>query len=528
MSEPSSTDGLLRQAADFSAGTIGRTLRRDAAPAVAVASVIGIPFAAYTGLVLHHFYVSGSFLLDAGWTAHLLTHGGPALRYPTALGGESYFNYHVAPLFIAIALFRRALPVSDIQFFAGCIGLCYSAIAAGVFWILYSGFELRRGLRLVAAALVAVSFAFSGLALAIVRYPHSEILIAAAIILFLVALIRRDLFLAGLFLVLALLTREDAGFHVAAILALVIALNRHRRIGWRRQWPELACALLALGYSLAAVVLQRILGDGPSTMTLTYLGDPPFVGLSIERTLLRLYFYIAYRPYIVLPAVIAAIWAIRVRNPYVLVGYAAFVPWTMLQLIAATDVAGTLSGYYAYPFLIASFWPLLGIAIGQRRAAPAANGTPQLAAFAAMIAVSWIGVSHQYNPGRLDLVAAFLAPPSLAEQATTDRVVARLARSSRELGRLLVGTSIIALAPDTFSPGQTLPAHRPAAVDAVAYFVHGFDSRRLREIADSEALRFHYRVPGTQIRIAARHPIPAETPIGSLLESVTMRDEKPD
>jgi len=50
------------------------------------AVVLGVPFAAFSGLVLSHFYVSGSFLLDAGWTAHLLTHGGLSLRYPSSLG----------------------------------------------------------------------------------------------------------------------------------------------------------------------------------------------------------------------------------------------------------------------------------------------------------------------------------------------------------------------------------------------------------------------------------------------------------
>src|SRR5207244_1069513 len=193
--------------------------------------------------------------------------------------------------------------------------------------------------------LVAVAFAFNGLALAIVRYPHMEILVVSSVILFTVALVRRQVVLAAIFFVIALMTREDAGFHVFAILFVVVALNRWYGIPWRTQAPEIGFAAVALTYSVAVVVLQRSISTTPSTLTLTYLGDPPFANLTATTVPLRLMFYATYRAYLVLPAIIAAIWAARTRNPYIVAGYLAFVPWGLLQLVANTDIAGTLSGY---------------------------------------------------------------------------------------------------------------------------------------------------------------------------------------
>lgn len=501
-----------------------RSLRQEAGLAFAVVVAIGVPFAAFTGLLLHHFYISGSFLLDAGWTAYLLTHGGLSLTFPTALRGESYFIFHVSPLFVAIADLRRALPVSDMQFFAGFMGLCHALAGAAVLWTLYAGFRLRRGVPLAIAALIAVAFSFNGLALAIVRYPHSEILVVASVILFAVALVQRHTILAGVFLFVALLTREDAGLHVFALLALVVGLNRWHGANWRSQRTEIAYAAIALAYSVVAIAVQRALSDGTPTLTLTYLGNPPFVELTVERTLLRLQFYAAYRGYLVLPALIAAIWALRARNPYILVGYVAFLPWAMLQLIAHTDIAGTLSGYYAYPFMIASFWPLLGVLLDRRRRGVEGRSGATVLAFSAMIAASFVGVSQQYNPGRLDLMAGLADPPALARQAATDEAIARLARSKAALGALLVDTSIVALAPDAFTPGETVPEYQSGPLDTVVYYTRGFESNRLRGLAKTAGLHQYYRVPGTEIRIASNHPIPTAAPIAALLAAADTPD----
>ena len=69
--------------------------------------------------------------------------------------------------------------------------------------------------------------------------------------------------------------------------------------------------------------------------------------------------WMAYRGYVCLPAVCALVWVVARRNPYIILGYAAFVPWGFLHLVAARDMLSALPSYYAFPFILASFcrWP---------------------------------------------------------------------------------------------------------------------------------------------------------------------------
>ena len=192
-----------------------------------------------------------------------------------------------------------------------------------------------------------------------------------------------------------------------------------------------------------------------------------------------------------------------------------------MHLLAQSDMAGTLSSYYAYPYLIASFWPLLGVLLDRRRGDATGDATGRdtgpLLAFCAMIAVSFAGLARQHNPGQFELPRDFLSPPSLARQADTDRAVAVLARSRPLLGSVLVDGSVVALAPDDFTSRETVMGRGTDRPDTVVYFVRGYESHTARGIAAAAGLNRHYRVPGTSLRIATDHPIVAPVPIAALL-----------
>ncbi len=484
---------------------------------LAGAAAFGVPFAFFTGLVLHQFYVKGSFLLDAGWFAYVMSVADPRLPNPLSLGGGSFFAVHISPIFLATALVRRGLPVSDAQFFAGFIGVCHALPALGVYWVLRAGFRLRGGGGILTAALAAIAFAFNGLSLAIARYPHYEILIVGSVILFAVALVQRSLIAAAICFALALATREDSGFHLFAILCVLIALNRWRGLPWRDQRAEIAFAVIALTCSLAALAVQLTIATGPSAFMRIYLGDPPFAKFTAETILERLLGYGTHRAYLVLPALIAALWAIRTRNPYILVGYVAFLPWGLLHLVAHSDIAGTLSGYYAFPFMIASCWPLVGVLLDWRRRGIEGRAAPAVLSFAAMTAASFVALTQQYNPGQVDLATGFLVPPAPLRQALTERAVAELVRSKPFLGAVAVDGSVVALAPDGFSWSETVQGRGTALPDAVVYFVQGYESATARRIAAASGLEVHYRVTGTAIRIAAARPIVDAAPIATLV-----------
>jgi hypothetical protein len=477
--------------------------------------VCAVPLVIFAAIILHHFYVTGSFMLDAGWTAYLITNGGLHLFYPTSLGSISYFAFHVSPIFIPIAELRKLIPLSDIQFFAVYVGMCHALTGLAVFWLLRSGFGLRSYPATAMAALAAIAFSLNGLALAIARYPHSEILVVGAIMVFWAAVVRRRFIVASIFLGVALATREDAGFHVFGLVFLVVAFNRWYGVPWREQRAEIGYAGVALLYSVAVVVLQRTISPDVSTLTLTYAGDPPFGHLTVATVLLRLQFYATYRAYIIIPAIVACIWAARTRNPYIVVGYLAFLPWGALQLIASTDIAGTMSGYYAYPYLIASFWPLVGVLLDRRRRGAVDGNALHVAFFLALIAGSFIGVAHQYNPGRTNIGAAVLSPASVARQVITDRALGEFIRSKPGLGTVLADTSIVALAPDGFTERETITRRGIAAPNTVIYFEGGYEAEQARALAVENGLSHRYRVPDTAIRLATDRPLSASLAIGA-------------
>ena len=473
---------------------------------------VGIPFVAFANLVLFHFYVRGSFVLDSGLLASLMWHTDGVLSQPESLGGGSYFGTHVSLLFLPASALSWCLPFSMPQFFAGVVGFSHALLALAIFWLLVQGFGLRHGVGPWVAAVIALGFAFSGLAIAIARYPHFETLIAAFFLLFAVAHMLGHPRFAVIFFVLGLATREDAGFHYVAILGLLALVNLACGVPLRKQRTELIFALAALSYAITVMAVQRFMYPGTSAFVRVYLGDPPLAHLSARLIADRIVALVVGRPYVLYPAVGTCIWAARARNPFVVLGFAASIPWLLLHLLARSPLAGTLASYYAFPFLIALAWPLLGVMRQRQRTGSTSDQTSIVLGFATLLALSCIPAIGIHDPGQLPLPQAFWHPPSRAQQSTTDRVVAAVSATRPMLGRLLVDNSIAALAPNGFAQGEVpflqgngaAPTEATTSPDTVVFFAQGYDAGRLREIADAAGLTKRYSVAGTQLRLAAR------------------------
>ena len=493
--------------------------------AAAAVLAVGIPFVAFANLVLFHFYVRGSFVLDSGLLASLVWHSDATLSQPASLGGGSFFGTHVSPLFLPVSALSWCLSFSMPQFFAGFVGLSHALLALAVFWLLVEGFGLRRGAGPWIAALAALGFAFSGLAIAIARYPHFETLIAAFFLLFAVAQVLGYPRLAVAFFVLGLATREDAGFHYVSVLGLLVTLNLAYGVPLRQQRTEWTFALAALFYAVAAMAVQRLLFPDTSAFVRVYLGDPPLAHLSVALIAQRMLSFVFGLPYILYPAIGACIWAVRARNPYIVLAFVAGIPWLLVHMLAKSPLAGMLASYYAFPFLVALAWPLIAVLRQRQSTGNAGNASSVIVAFAALLALSFFPGIGIHDPGRLPLPQAFWDPPSLARQAATDRAVAAISAARPMLGRLLVDNSIAALAPNGFAESEvpflqgneTAPSEAIASADAVVLFAEGYDAQRLRAIADAAGLTRHYAIPGTQIQLAARQRLEEIPLLGGLV-----------
>ena len=495
------TAGLRADASRFLVGT-------------AFLAVAALPFLAYASLVLNQMYVQGSFFWDVGLQAFLMWQGDPRLPTPHLFGGESFYATHVSPILSLVTLLARFLPVSMPVIFAAFIGIAHALPAVGVLWLLVADYRPRSSAALALAVLLALAFAFSGLAMAIARYPHFEMLTAGSAILFIAALLRRRLMLAAIFFALCLLTREDAGFHLVAMLSVFLALDWWRRVRRPTRNASLVFTALALLYSTAAMLLQSALfPDHPSSFARVYLGEPAFADITPQTLLIRALSYLFYRTYLFLPATIAVGWAVLARNPYIVAGYVAVLPWTALHMMAASPLAATLSSYYAFPYMLACFWALAAAHLGPRPL----GVTSAFAGFALMIAGSFTALSHQHNPAGMRFPAALLSPPSASERQSVDRAVAALVAAKPALGRVLVDGSVLALAPDDFAWRELVLAANGDAPDSIIYFAHGYEANAAKALAAKAHLENSYVAPGTPIIVASHRALTELDGLSSLL-----------
>ena len=214
-----------------------------------------------------------------------------------------------------------------------------------------------------------------------------------------------------------------------------------------------------------------------------------------------------YRTYVVFPALCALTWAIVRRNPYVVLGYASFLPWGVLHLVAAREMVGLLPSYYAFPYMFAAFWPLIGIFVQRQHGDEGRSILEPVCGFAFLIAASFTTSQYLHNPTHIDLPAGFLSPPSLSRQAATDQAVEGLA-GSKELGRVLIDQSVFALSPELYRTEDVLSSEEPhEEPDSIVYFAGGFENVLAREKAAQAGLTHIYGVRRTQLRIATNRPI---------------------
>jgi hypothetical protein len=443
---------------------------------------LGIPFAVGTSNILNHFYLQGSYLFDSGLLAHLMTHRDSGEPLPLILGNGSFYQFHVSPIFWLLAELSDKIPLSPPQFFASFVGTAQALLAAGVYWALVGpvGLHSRAGVAL--AALLAIAFSNSGLAIAILRYPHFEVLIAAAAVLFLVALSEERYALASLFLVLALLTREDAGFHLASLLATILVIRRCQGSESKSERIMLVFLSVAALYSVMAMALQRWAFPDDSSFTRIYAGEPPFAHVTSQLLITRLLGWSIFRSYAMLPAGLCILWAIIRRNPSLAIGYISTLPWLAIHLVAISPLAGTLSSYYAFPLLVASFWPLFGT-LEARHVKALGRTREAVIGFAVLIAATFTAIGAQQNPNHVSFSATFALPPSPAAQRAVAEAVASLTAAQPALGIFLVSDGIASLAPDAFAQRQSFWFAQAQRADTVAYFEENFQTAEARCVA---------------------------------------------
>jgi hypothetical protein len=468
----------------------------------------GVPFVLFYRLILYHFYVSGSFMGDAGQIASLIWHHNKGWLSRS----DSFFRFHVSPVLALASAISNFLPVTRPQMLAGFIGVSHGLLAVSVYWLLVDGYGIRRGWGLLLSVNAAMGFGCCGLAMAIALYPHFELFGAACLLLTLIGLALRRYVVAGLAFTFALATREDIGLHAFGFLLLWLVANRIRGVMWREDRWLVGFAAAGATYSVTAMALQHVAFPGQSSFFRVYVGDPAFAHLSTKLVMERALGWLWVHNCILIPAATVVLWTAFTGTWLVLIGYGACLPWAILHLIAAWPLAGWMVAYYGFPFIIALAWPLLaGVILRGSGPVTCPQTVAPAAAMLALVVLGSMPLGQDYNPGRIPVPAAFIASPSETQQAAVDQTIARLAAQRDLLGPFAVDYSVVALAPDEFPADEVID--RLGAVPHTAIFlVNGFKADIVRELP---GLPSRYAVPGTSVRIATDRPEAVQRALGT-------------
>lgn len=317
-----------------------------------------LPFLWHLAANLSTFYDRGRHIMDAGFIAAMIWHNDWLASIPMSIMPGSFYRTHFVPAFPILSGLSYLVPVSMPVWFALFMAVSYSLITAGSYYLLTSVYRLRSlGGALLAAGL-SVVLAFNGLTMATIAYPHYEHAIPIFGFLFLIFAFQGRHLPAAIFMALSLSFREDAGFHLTAVLALFILVNRLRGIKFRQQRSWLIYTAAAFGYSIFCLAVVKQFFPGDEALKRVYLGDPILAHLTPELIRARLSLFFTERVYVWLPGLVTIVWAIVRRNPYLPLGFLAYIPWLVLHLAAVTPAAGDLWAYYSFPLMMSVFWPL--------------------------------------------------------------------------------------------------------------------------------------------------------------------------
>ncbi len=487
--------------------SMSKTTRDDVAIWLGLVLVGTVPLTTNFILVLRHFYVLGGFWSDSGAIASLLWHNNWQLELLSVNTPLPFWQIHISPIFVPITWISWVVPLSEIQYFALFCGISFAMTAVAVYWLLVTSYQMRQGWTLLGAIFVSLLFAYNGMALASARNPHFEMFIIGAGMLFLVALVRKNYHLATLFFCLCIMTREDAGLHVAAMLVIFLAIQKMQAVPLRRHAAIIWFILSGVFYSFTVIALQKYFSDGYNVMGHVYLGSPPFSHVTWRGILDHIDFYIVARRYVFLPVFFTLFWAARRQNLVIAAGYISVLPWTLLSLLAFSPWAYTLSGYYCFPFIFAMFWPLVGLQLAvPEDSTPKAPWRPALV-FGAILLSSLTNIPAQANPGHIDFPASFFLAPSLQWQHQTDATLQDFISHKAMFGQIAVDSGVAALDPADYLPSQLLESPATATADTIIYFLTSYQIAIINNAIKQNGLNFSYQFPGTALRVASRRQV---------------------
>ncbi|MFK0206703.1 hypothetical protein [Agrobacterium sp. NPDC090283] len=462
-----------------------------------------VPFLAGFSFVMNHFYVAGGYLHDSGWFAALMWR--PLdfnLTNPPVIDNNLFYSTHLSPILYGIGLLSFFWPWGPITWFASFQGVILGGSGL-MAWI-----TVRRipcfAEKPLWQAFLALAFAFNGLAMFILAYPHIEALGALMACACLAAFFSGKRRLAVLFLLIALSVREDMGFHVVAPLGLlwIWTMWSNRRV--TAGSDVLALLTLAFCLSLAAVLIRSWQFPADGAFTRIYTGVPPYAHLTWSLMQERLTLLFSQRLYLLQPAAVALFATIIWRNPVPILGFVAYIPWSLLNLTAFSDAAGHMDVYYPFPFQIAIFWFLWWTGVPQISHLVVTDTLRQQASTKILVPIFLIaGISMSFPWSTI--LPAWNGGVIRATEEAADTIV----QNRHLLGRIKADPAMLSLRPRAFLQEDDLDdpdiGNEPAP-ETLIWHANSIRFGKVQQHLENFEAEMLYRITDTPFYLASHLP----------------------
>ena len=428
------------------------------------AALLCIGVARYT---LHHFYYRAPFLLDSGWYASIIYHSGIVPHNPVIACNyaDTYFGVHFSPLVSVFSLLSYLSPLGRIEWYALFQALVFLPIALATYIVAsrVKGALVTRTLPVT--MLAAVAFALCGQVIWLVGYPHYEAAIPGLICMTLGAAVTGRIRLAWVCLAMAAMVREDGGLHTALALSPLVYLK------WRGvPMPPTIRVLLrmcavAIAASFVGIVAQKLFFHSANLLRAEYFGTPFYAHLNASLLADRSQKFLETRQLFYYPFLATTLVAMLRRDPRYLLGWAATLPWFLLNFTAIQPDKGLFSEYTGFPFLVSMFWVYLyGLALAPE---PRRLGPGVIAALFAIVSTSSTLGFFRAGAGTLKFIAKDMAYRRPMNRSAVQGFVRAIEQHREQLGRFYIDSAVAALATDAFP----LEAgwHKGVPADAIAF-----------------------------------------------------------
>ena len=442
------------------------------------------------------------------------------------------------PFFLPLTAVSYLFPGPHAVYFSVIISAMYAAIPCAFFVCLYHAVRPTKLILYAFVFSLSLLFGLNGLVMSSLWLAHVEFFIPIFILLFLSCLLRRRYKAALIFMVLALLIREDSGFHIVSVVGLIWLYEVIKQRSAMVSHDMLMFWLGALFVSVIMCLLTVFnIDGGTSPFWFMYASGSEggflgrWDGINTHGVLGllgdRIGEIIQTRSYIWAPWVILFLTALITLDGFLVLGAVCVVPWALMSLLGQGSLVHSLSGYYAFPFLFTLAWPtvsVLYIRFREHIDEQTHRVRSLLILQTVMIVVSlfqfvgsnrvlFLPLSPSFMPGYHDIRFHLSAVPPV------ESYIKYLARHNDHLGDLILGDGIASFNGDfwrnrdaptkiVYDLFDSKEAIHPA--DTFIFFLQGHTDEAVRSLFEKRLPGHYYAVQpveGTQIRIAIKRPL---------------------